>query len=438
MTKDSLALAIEALSWIGYAGIGERGALLKASQQLEIRSPNELRQAHRLIMETTRFQNRIDWIISQVMPEDTLKRAPHGIHSLLRILAYSKYVDNGHQSEKMLSWARQILGWRDLQSYEECMARLVSGRVRLTWGGLSEYERLALETCHPAWYVALLVRIFGRDFALRILKRDLRPLPAFARVNRLIVDDEDLVARRLQGSKVEGVMDAYRLDRTKRPEERTKLSASGKIILQDLSGIVAGLAASPKPGQTVLDVCSAPGNKTTHLAAQMNNEGQIYSIDLANLRLLQWKRETTRAGSSIAQAIQADARSLPLNNSADVVFVDPPCSNSGVFARNPASKWKITPVLLKELVSRQSAILQSASEHLRTGGILVYCTCSILPEENESVVGTFLKKNPEFNMVVQDPFVGSPGLRGFTKCQRFYSHLHNCNGHFIAKLQRSG
>jgi 16S rRNA (cytosine967-C5)-methyltransferase len=372
------------------------------------------------------------------MPEDTLKRAPHGIHSLLRILAYSKYVENGHQGERMVSWARQILGWRELQSYEEYMARLVSGKARLTYGGLPEYERLTLETCHPAWYVARLVRIFGRDFALRILKRDLHPLPAFARVNRLIDDDEDLVPGRLQGSKVAGVMDAYRLDKTRRPEERTKLSASGKIILQDLASIVAGLAAAPKPGQTVLDVCSAPGNKTTHLAAQMNNEGKIYSIDLSNPRLLQWKRETTRAGSSIAMPIQADARSLPLNNSADVVFVDPPCSNSGVFARNPASKWKITPALLRELVSRQSAILQSASEHLRTGGTLVYCTCSILPEENESVIGTFVEKNPEFEIVVQDPFIGSPGLRGFTKCQRFYSHLHDCNGQFIAKLQRSG
>jgi 16S rRNA (cytosine967-C5)-methyltransferase len=200
--------------------------------------------------------------------------------------------------------------------------------------------------------------------------------------------------------------------------------------------MVAGLAASPKPGQVVLDVCAAPGNKTTHLAAQMNNDGEIYSIEISRNRLSEWRKETNRAGCSIATPIRADARSLPLNIEADVVLVDPPCSNSGIFARNPASKWRISPGYVEELVSRQRSILQSASEHLAADGELVYCTCSILPEEDEFVIEGFLRKNPEFELMAHDPFIGSPGLWGLAECQRFYTHLHDCNGYFIAKLQR--
>src|SRR5271157_806332 len=128
LTKDSLALAIEALSWMAYTGIGERSALLKASKQLGLNNLNDLRQAHGLIMETTRFQNRVDWLISKSVPEEKTKRTSHGIRSLLKIIAYTKYVDakSAHQLETIVGWARQIFGWRDLQPYEADIARLVS------------------------------------------------------------------------------------------------------------------------------------------------------------------------------------------------------------------------------------------------------------------------------------------------------------------------
>ena len=93
LMKNSLAVAIEALSWMAYAGIGERTALFKAADQMEVKEANELRQAYRLIMETTRFQNRLDYLISQVVSKDEIERTPHGIRSFLRIIAYLKYVD---------------------------------------------------------------------------------------------------------------------------------------------------------------------------------------------------------------------------------------------------------------------------------------------------------------------------------------------------------
>jgi 16S rRNA (cytosine967-C5)-methyltransferase len=436
LTRDSLAVAIEALSWMAYASIGERAALLKAAGEVKVADSGELRQAHRMVMETSRFQNKLDHLITQVIPEGKFSETPHGVRSLLRIVAYSRYVDGVREREieRMMHWARQALGWKELRPYEESIARLATGRVDLQTNRLAEPERVAVETCHPNWYVDQLIRIFGRTFALQILKRDLYALPTYVRMNTLKADNEGKLAEMLQASKVAGVKDAFRLNRN--PAARTKLLSTGQIVVQDLGSIVAGLVASPRPGQSVLDVCASPGNKTTHLAAQMQNEGQICSIELSTSRIPQWRREVARTGCSIAQLIRADARTLPVDGKFDVVLVDPPCSNTGVFARNPVAKWEMTRVRVRELSLRQGAILQASTKHVNHNGTLVYCTCSILPEENEFVLETFLKKNPEFRVVPQEPFMGSAGLRGFSECQKFYPHLHDCNGYFIAKMQR--
>ena len=335
-----------------------------------------------------------------------------------------------------MSWGRQIIGWRTLLPYEQRIGRLVSGKPKRSTKQLSEYESLALETCHPPWYVQRLITVFGRTFALKLLRRDLFPVSTFVRVNPLKTNGTNALVDGLHATQLKNVGGVYILDRGGGADDRGRLASAGQIVIQDLGSIVAGLAAAPQPRQNVIDVCAAPGNKTSHLAAQMNNDGEIFSIELSSGRSSQWRKEMARTGCKIANLIQADARSLPLHNQADVVLVDPPCSNSGVFARNPASKWRVTPGRLKDLVHSQEQILQKASERITHSGTLVYCTCSILPEENEFIVEAFLRKNPEFTLTPQTPWVGSPGLRGLADCQRFYPCIHECNGSFVAKMQK--
>ncbi len=439
MMKNSLAVAIEALSWMAYAGLGERTALFKAAGQMRVKRADELRQAHRLIMETTRFQNRLDYLISQVIPASEAEEVPHGIRSFLKIIAYLKYVESTSQSElvRLVAIARQVLGWRELQPFEKHTAEIAAGKANPQSYALPEFERLSLETCHPAWFVERLVNVFGRSFALQILRRDLQPMNTYVRLNSLKATGEARnaeIGKHLSGSRVEGLVDVFLLGKKGRP---SRLIESGEIVIQDLASIVAGYAASPRPGENVLDICAAPGNKTTHLAAQMHNEGMIYSLDISGPRLSYWKREMGRCGCEIAAPIRADAKRIPLKIEADVVLVDAPCSNTGVFARNPAGKWKLTPARIKEFSLTQYLILQAASEQVTPNGALIYCTCSILPEENEYVIESFLRKNPEFKVVPPSPFLGSPGLRGLDQCQRFYPHIHECNGYFIAKLERN-
>jgi 16S rRNA (cytosine967-C5)-methyltransferase len=236
---------------------------------------------------------------------------------------------------------------------------------------------------------------------------------------------------------VEGIEGVWKLsDSHKLGPKQLDLVRTGSVVIQDLSSIISGLVASPQPGDIVLDICAAPGNKTGHLAALMKNEGEIFSVDVSAKRMAFWKREVKRVGCLISHGIVADATKLELNVEADVVLVDPPCSNTGVFAKNPTMKWRLTSSRIQALTAKQKALLETSSKHVRSGGTLTYSTCSILPEENEEVVDSFLRRNPDFAIVRQTPFVGSVGLRGLTDCQRFYSHLHECNGYFIAKLRR--
>jgi len=438
LAKDSLAVAIEALSWIAYTGIGERAALLKASEEIRIKDSGALREAHKWIMETSRFQNLLDWHLSQDVPDKITEKTPHGIRSLFRIVAYTRHVQMKPPADlkRIVGWGRQIIGWRELSAYEVELARVISSTRVATTSNLPELERVAVETCHPAWYVERVTQGFGRSAALRILRRDLLPVCTFARANELKTADSQRLAEKLHASTVNGLNGVFMLDRISRVDARGHCASSGQIVIQDLASIVAGLVASPKPGQVVVDLCASPGNKTSHLAAQMHNEGNIYSVELSRNRSRQWRNEMDRTGCSIATLIRADAANLPLRNQADLVLVDPPCSNSGVFARNPASKWRITFARMRELVRIQAKMLQVASERLTAGGTLIYCTCSILPEEDELIVEAFQKKNSEFTLVPQVPFLGTGGLRGLSYCQRFFPHLHDCNGYFIAKMRK--
>ena len=437
--KNALATAIEALSWISYTGLGERTALFKAAEQIGVDDRNDLRYAHRLIMEVTRNQNRLEYLIGGYLPKFT-EELPHGLGNFLKILAFLKWVDSADEKtlRRTVFAARQILGWKELHAYENAISRIVCAPQISYQQTDNENQRIALATCNPEWLLKKLEISFGRTFALRALQRNMTGLSTYVRLNPLMNTNSSDLADQLQklGSSKMDFGEVWKLSGASQLNQLFQLISNGEIVVQDLASIVASLIASPKPGDTVLDLCAAPGNKTTHLAALMENNGRIYSLDISAKRLKHWKQEVKQKGVKIATQTLGDAANSPFNCDADIVLLDPPCSNTGVFARNPLLKWKASESKIRSFIKRQRAILSEGSNRVRSNGVMIYCTCSILPEENESLIEEFLEKNPQFELENQSPFIGEPGLRGFGKCQRFYPHIHDCNGYFIARLRR--
>ena len=127
---------------------------------------------------------------------------------------------------------------------------------------------------------------------------------------------------------------------------------------------------------------------------------------------------------------------LPFNPQADLVVLDPPCTSTGVFAKQPSSKWRLRPNSIEKMAEIQWRMINSCAEKVAAGGALTYSTCSITEEENEMIIERFLKGHQEFALAEITPAVGLPGLRVLTKCQRLYPRIHHCNGFFIAKLQK--
>jgi 16S rRNA (cytosine967-C5)-methyltransferase len=305
----------------------------------------------------------------------------------------------------------------------------------------TDEERIALQTFHPTWFVEYCFRLFGRSEAVAFLEGSIYPPPTFIRLNLLKGSQEEILgkleAEEVKLEKTEPLQHVYKVVQAKRLLTSLLSYREGLFYVQDKASCFAAEAADPKPGMTVLDVCAAPGAKTTYLAQLMQNQGVIYSIDYSARRMRTWKQETQRMGAGIAEPVIADARSkLPLNMEADVVVLDPPCTGTGTFGRQPSAKWRLTPKSFETMAEIQWQMIDNCAENVKPGGFLTYTTCSVAVEENEMIIERFLKLHPEFHLEEITPQLGLNGMHGLTKCRRLFPHLHECNGSFIAKLQK--
>ncbi|HET8886269.1 MAG TPA: methyltransferase domain-containing protein [Salinimicrobium sp.] len=198
----------------------------------------------------------------------------------------------------------------------------------------------------------------------------------------------------------------------------TEAFKNGFFEVQDASSQLVAEFLEVKPGMRVVDTCAGAGGKTLHLAALMQNKGQLIATDIYGNKLKELKRRAKRAGAFNIEPRPIDTTKVikKLHNSADAVLIDAPCSGIGVFRRNPDAKWKLQPDFLDSIKETQRTILEEYSKIVKSGGNLVYATCSILPSENEMQVKNFLSSEfgKEFTFVKDKKvFVSESGFDGF-------------------------
>jgi len=390
----------------------------------------------------------IDRFINEILKPKALSDFSFGVQSFLRLYVYQTRVAKNwdkvdlEEAKNLAGLARSILGWRTLQPVEPYLGLLLTESPNVVFKGVGDEERVGLLTYHPTWFVRYCFRLFGRREALAFLEASAKTPPTYIRLNTLKGSEEEILKRlgeeKVKVEKVEGLRHAYKVLAAKQPLTRTKSFHEGLFYIQDKASCYAAEVADPKPGMVVLDVCAAPGAKTTYLAQLMQNHGVIYSVDYSRRRMGVWKNEVARMGVSIAEPIIADVcNPLPVAVEADMVVLDPPCTSTGAFAKIPSAKWRLTARSAEKMAEIQWQMLENSAEKLKPGGALVYSTCSTTVEENEMLIERFLKWHPEFQLAEITPKIGLPGLRGLTQCQRLYPHIHECNGFFIAKLLKS-
>jgi 16S rRNA (cytosine967-C5)-methyltransferase len=296
---------------------------------------------------------------------------------------------------------------------------------------------------HPDWLVQRWIRRWGADSARRLLEWNNTPPDTFARVNTLRTDAGKLIAQ----WRAEGVdYDFYHTDwsgenllfRLKAHPPLAGLPSlqAGGFYVQDPSTLLAVRELDPQPGETVLDLCAAPGGKTTFIAQLMQNQGRLVATDISRDRLALLRQNTTRLGATLVEpALLASEGGLellpagittapfaPVPDCFDRVLLDAPCSNTGVMRRRVELRWRVRPEELDRLCTKQSELLRLAACRVRPGGTLVYSTCSLESEENEQVVAAFLKSKPGFTLETE---------------RQLLPFAEAVDGAYVARLRRS-
>lgn len=284
-------------------------------------------------------------------------------------------------------------------------------------GALSEAELTALSSAMPqdiplhvkADLPDWLLPSFEKAFGNRVAEEGAalaRRAPIDLRVNTLKTSREDVLKALERFHAKPGPLSPFAVriaapgpDSKHVNVEAEPAHGRGWYEVQDAASQLAALMSGAKPGETVADICAGAGGKTLALAAMMENKGSITAYDADRHRLRPIFERIQRAGASNIDVIGASEAEKLKDNSFDCVVIDAPCTGSGAWRRKPDAKWRLTPQQLEKRLADQRAVLATGAKLVKTGGRLLYITCSVLPEENGDQVRQFLKANPSFRLV---------------------------------------
>lgn len=281
----------------------------------------------------------------------------------------------------------------------------------------------------PDWIDELGVNALGEQLWTEELAQLNQPAEVILRTNTLKTTKEKLRKSLLQeGINVEpikGYASALRLPQRANVFQ-TESFKKGFFEVQDASSQLVAELLDVKSGQRVVDTCAGAGGKSLHLAALMENKGQLISMDIYGSKLKELKRRARRNGAHNIETREITSTKVfkKLYGSADRVLIDAPCTGLGVLRRNPDSKWKMQPDFLEKIVKTQHDIIRAYSKIVKQGGKMVYATCSILPQENSDQVNSFLasEEGNDFTLV---------------KEKKIYASKSGFDGFYIALLTKS-
>lgn len=301
-------------------------------------------------------------------------------------------------------------------------------------------EELALTSQHPYWLVKRWVKKFGFHETQNLCKFDNDEAPLSVRANTLKTGREELMQALADcGAETEASQwapEGVIITRHGSLDALTPLQ-EGLCQVQDESSMLVAHVVAPQAGEFVIDCCSAPGGKATHMAALMKDQGRIVAGDVYEHKLKRIAENAARLGIGSIETKLMDARSVGARypEQADRVLADVPCSGLGVLRRKPDARWHKTAAEADALPALQLEILASAAKAVKKGGVLVYSTCTIEPEENQEVVKAFLAAHPEFELDDTGKFL--PGKKRTEKMIQLYPHIDGTDGFFIARMKKA-
>lgn len=406
--------------------------------------------ATEIIYGTVKNRSKLDWIIDNLAKN--ISKLDIKVRVILRMALYQivflEKVPASAATNEAVKLAKKM--------FHQGVAGLVNGILRnylrnprqISWPKAAEnpVEYLEKNYSHPAWMLKRWLKRYGFSAVEEMCRFNNEPAAMWVRTNTLRHSREALEARlEMEGCRTqrswrvpEGLLliDAP-------PLYRMKSFQDGLFTVQDESSMLVSHFLRPHPGQVVLDVCAGPGGKTTHLAQLMENSGSILACDVHEHRLKLIEENAQRLGIKIIKTLLKDATKMEnQDQSYELILVDAPCSGLGVLRRRPDSRWRKSEEDINTLAALQVNILENALKLLKTGGRLIYSTCTIEPEENYGVIEQVKRNNPTIRSLDLIPFAPYQPVSEEEKAElqtgtrQYLPFKDKMEGFFIAGLEK--
>jgi len=405
--------------------------------------------ATEIVYGTIQRLNTIDYYLGKLVSKGLGKLQPW-VRNLLRLSFYQLHYLDRVPDHAVVSEAVNIAKRRGHQGISGMVNAVLRGAIRRKeeWQlpqELPTAQRIALQHSHPLWLVERWMRQLGAERTERICEANNVPPHVSIRTNPLKQSREELLRQ------IEASGNAAAMPSPLAPAgvivngggnmALTPWFAEGLFTIQDESSMLVAEALAPAPGMTVLDCCAAPGGKTTHIAELMGDKGVIYACDIHEHKGGLIEQAADRLQLDSIRTIVADARELSKRfepESFDRILLDAPCSGLGVIRRKPDLKWTKSVAEIREIAAIQRELLEEVHGLLRPGGTLIYSTCTIEKEENESNVMNFIQNHPNYELeaIQIDGLPAEIADTANTGMLMVHPDQFLSDGFFIAKLHK--
>lgn len=398
-------------------------------------------EIYQTVFDIYRRLNAIDLYIKKGTPNISFKKVETYKKARIRLLTYwlkfkqysiqkiTKKIHSDFYSEKkfLLKVIENISGISEKTLYDHC------------W---DPETKISLDLAIPTWMVRKFIFQWGATFTKNLLQSFNQRLPIYIRINTLLSSQKEILDSFLL-SNTEYLVDEHiknliKITNSPKPIPLYREFEEGKIILQQKSSVLAVEVLNPHSTEKIIDMCASPGGKTSHIASMMEKRGELIAIDIDQERIMLLKDRLKRLGADYVRCIKADSRALcgVYGEYFDKVLLDPPCTGSGTFASRPELKWSIKRRDLVWYSNLQKELLEEAGRIVKSGGYVVYSTCSLFEDENQAVITSFLDRNKEFEVIDAVPIIGKSVDIDGHKCQYLFPHSDKTEGFFIAKLKK--
>jgi len=396
-----------------------------------------------LVHGVLRWQSKLDWVLNG-FSHGNFAKSEINVKNALRVALYQIFflerVPHAAAVNESVEFVKRIRGDKPAGLVNAVLRNIIRNieGIRYPDPAEDQIQYLAVVLSHPHWLVKRWVRRFGYEETRKLLAANNERPSLSLRINKLKVDPGHFLTL-LDQQQIQYTgsthIDYFVRVKTLSRIGQMDLFRNGMFTIQDESAALPCLLLSAAPEDRVIDLCAAPGGKTTHIAEIMKNSGELIAVDKYEAKLNLIKAACDRLGLRNVKLRALDSTTLE-HEPVDKVLLDTPCSGLGVVAKKPDIKWKRDISDILALTALQKTLIENAAKLVKPGGVLVYSTCTTEPEENQEIVKKFLDRHPEFTLDNAERYVSHDLVtpEGFVET---FPHRHAMDGSFAARLVRA-